>query len=31
MSEENFDRIAEEYDVSLPAHVVEHYLSKRVS
>lgn len=30
MSEENFDRIAEEYDESLPPHVVEHYLDKRV-
>lgn len=30
MSEENFDRIAAEYDESLPAHVVEHYLCKRV-
>lgn len=30
MSEENFDRIAEHYDQSLPAHVVEHYLDKRV-
>ncbi len=30
MSEETFDRIAEEYDESLPAHVVEHYLDKRV-
>jgi len=31
MSEENFDRIAAEYDESLPAHVVEHYLAKRVA
>ena len=31
MSEENFDRIATEYDESLPAHVVEHYLAKRVA
>ena len=30
MTEENFDLIAEEYDESLPAHVVEHYLDKRV-
>lgn len=30
MSEQNFDRIAAEYDESLPAHVVEHYLQKRV-
>jgi SAM-dependent methyltransferase len=30
VSEENFDRIAAEYDESLPAHVVEHYLAKRV-
>jgi SAM-dependent methyltransferase len=30
MSEENFDRIAHEYDESLPPHVVEHYLVKRV-
>ena len=30
MSEENFDEIAAEYDESLPAHVVEHYLDKRV-
>ncbi len=30
MSEENFDRIAHEYDEALPAHVVEHYLAKRV-
>jgi SAM-dependent methyltransferase len=29
MSESNFDRIAEGYDDSLPAHVVEHYLAKR--
>ena len=29
MSESNFDRIAEEYDDSLPAHVVDHYLEKR--
>ncbi len=31
MSEENFDRIATAYDESLPAHVVEHYLDKRVA
>ena len=31
MSEENFDRIATEYDESLPAHVIEHYLAKRVA
>ena len=30
MSDENFDRIAEHYDHSLPAHVVAHYLDKRV-
>ena len=30
MSEENFDLIAAEYDESLPAHVVAHYLDKRV-
>ena len=30
MSEENFDLIAREYDDALPAHVVEHYLAKRV-
>lgn len=30
MSEENFDEIAAEYDESLPAHVVAHYLDKRV-
>ena len=29
MSEETFDRIAAEYDESLPAHVVAHYLEKR--
>ncbi len=27
---EHFDEIASEYDESLPAHVVEHYLAKRV-
>ena len=31
MTEANFDRIAEEYDESLPPHVVEHYLDKRVA
>ena len=31
MSEGTFDRIAGEYDESLPPHVVEHYLSKRVA
>ena len=30
MSEQNFDLIAREYDAALPAHVVEHYLAKRV-
>jgi SAM-dependent methyltransferase len=30
VSEENFDLIAREYDEALPAHVVEHYLAKRV-
>jgi ribosomal protein L11 methyltransferase len=30
VSEENFDLIAAEYDESLPAHVVAHYLDKRV-
>ncbi len=29
MTESNFDRIAEVYDESLPAHVVDHYLEKR--
>jgi ubiquinone/menaquinone biosynthesis C-methylase UbiE len=29
MSESNFDRIAEDYDESLPAHVVDHYLERR--
>jgi ubiquinone/menaquinone biosynthesis C-methylase UbiE len=29
MSNSHFDTIAHEYDVSLPAHVVEHYLRKR--
>ena len=27
----NFDEIADEYDESLPAHVVEHYLAKRTA
>lgn len=31
MSEENFDRIAADYDESLPPHVVEHYLDKRAA
>jgi SAM-dependent methyltransferase len=30
VTEENFDLIAAEYDESLPAHVVAHYLDKRV-
>lgn len=30
MSSSHFDAIAEVYDDSLPAHVVEHYLTKRV-
>lgn len=30
MTEANFDEIAAEYDESLPAHVVAHYLDKRV-
>lgn len=30
MSEANFDEIAADYDESLPAHVVAHYLDKRV-
>ena len=29
MTESNFDRIAQVYDDSLPAHVVDHYLEKR--
>ncbi|MGI9184462.1 MAG: class I SAM-dependent methyltransferase [Solirubrobacteraceae bacterium] len=29
MSSSHFDSIADAYDVSLPAHVVEHYLRKR--
>ncbi len=31
MSEQNFDRIAERYDETLPPHVVQHYLDKRVA
>src|SRR5689334_17992854 len=31
MSQETFDRIAGEYDESLPPHVVEHYLAKRLA
>lgn len=31
MSSSHFDSIAEDYDHSLPAHVVEHYLDKRVA
>ena len=31
MTSSHFDEIAAEYDESLPAHVVEHYLSKRVA
>jgi SAM-dependent methyltransferase len=30
MTEDTFDRIADEYDDALPPHVVEHYLVKRV-
>ena len=30
MTEATFDRIATEYDESMPAHVIEHYLDKRV-
>jgi len=30
MTDETFDRIAHEYDEALPAHVMEHYLAKRV-
>lgn len=30
MSEENFDQIAAGYDDSMPAHVIGHYLDKRV-
>lgn len=29
--QEHFDEIADEYDESLPPHVVEHYLDKRVA
>ena len=31
MTESNFDRIAQIYDESLPAHVVDHYLEKRTT
>jgi SAM-dependent methyltransferase len=31
VTDETFDRIAAEYDESLPPHVVEHYLAKRVA
>jgi SAM-dependent methyltransferase len=31
MSSSHFDRISREYDGSLPAHVVEHYLHKRAA
>ena len=31
MSGSHFDEIAEVYDESLPAHVVEHYLAKRTA
>jgi SAM-dependent methyltransferase len=31
VTEANFDEIATEYDESLPAHVVAHYLDKRVA
>lgn len=31
MSSSHFDEIATEYDESLPAHVVEHYLQKRTA
>ena len=31
MSASHFDAIAAEYDASLPAHVVEHYLRKRAA
>lgn len=30
-TETHFDEIADEYDDSLPPHVIEHYLSKRVA
>ena len=29
--QDHFDDIADEYDESLPPHVVEHYLAKRVA
>jgi ubiquinone/menaquinone biosynthesis C-methylase UbiE len=31
VTESNFDRIADVYDESLPAHVVDHYLEKRAA
>jgi ubiquinone/menaquinone biosynthesis C-methylase UbiE len=31
VTESNFDRIAQSYDESLPAHVVDHYLDKRTT
>jgi SAM-dependent methyltransferase len=31
VSEHNFDQIASEYDETLPPHVVQHYLDKRVA
>jgi SAM-dependent methyltransferase len=31
VSEQTFDRIAGEYDESLPPHVVDHYLEKRIA
>ena len=31
MSDEHFNEIADEYDDSLPPHVVEHYLAKRIA
>jgi ubiquinone/menaquinone biosynthesis C-methylase UbiE len=31
VTESNFDRIAQNYDESLPAHVVDHYLEKRTT
>ena len=31
MSKKTFDSIAGEYDASLPPHVVEHYLDKRIA
>ena len=30
MSEANFDEIATAYDESMPAHVIDHYLDKRL-